>query len=568
MTGMRRFLKWTAAFLLLVLLGSAWSLDTWGAIKESDVFLDANWKYAGETSVFQATGWLQAVCSTDDYIICLENYDNNKTNPDTLIAFYKNPYDEDGNPVQQYSYAKHITEMDYEHGNGMTYDTVRNEIVIAGGRAINKANTGCIFIVDGDTLKFKRKVKATDEGRVAAIDYWKDKDQYVLMIGNKKNEFKFVITDADFNPIDTIEDVDISAGNAFQDFCISGDYIISIPFMKRTGKDDVLQVYSISEKRLMGTYSLQMEDEDTYVEPESICEIEPGKLLIGSALKDPSRIAFYTTRVDSAFSVTTNVEHGTVTSSQKVVDQGTDFTVKYTPDENYELSSVIVDGAYLDINEYPNEYVFPNLQENHEIIIDFTEIPVYPVETLVQNGTIDGEVQVRRDKNVTIHYEPDAHYELSKLLVDGQEVDTQDHETEYTLENVQGPVTFEAVFEEVPSFSVTTEVENGQITPTVEKIYRDESCTIQYEADEDYEAAHILVDGEELEDVTVGELREYTFEDIQGPHKIKVVYQWKYLPLVILGIFWLAAWLIAIQALKLERRRRSRRGRKKEESKK
>ena len=85
-----------AVFLLAALLPAA---EVKGAIKESDVFLDANWTYAGETSVFQATGWLQAVCATDDYIICLENYDNSKTDPDTLIAFYKNPYDENGNPV-------------------------------------------------------------------------------------------------------------------------------------------------------------------------------------------------------------------------------------------------------------------------------------------------------------------------------------------------------------------------------------------------------------------------------------------------------------------------------------
>lgn len=564
MKGRKQFFRLGAVLALCLSFLAITPMEALGAIKESDVFLDANWTYAGETSVFEATGWLQSVCSTEDYIICLENYDSKKTNPDTLIAFYKNPYDENGNPVQQYSYAKHVTDKDYEHGNGMTYDPVRNRIVIAGGHALKKKNKGCIFIADGTSLEYQETVKVTEEGRVAAIDYWKDKDEYILLIGTDEDEFQFVITDADFNPIDTIDNVDYSAGNTFQDFCISGDYIISIPFMKRTGKDDVLQVYSIPEKRLLGTYSLQMEDEDTYVEPESICEIEPGKLLIGSALTNPSRIAFYTTRVESAFSVTTTVEHGTVTDSQKVVDQGTDFTVKYTPDENYELSSIVVDGEAKDIEEYPNEYVFHNLQENHEILIDFTEIPEYPIETRVENGTIDGDVTVRRDKNVTIHFEPEEHHELSELLVDGEPVEIVGNETEYTLENVQGPMVLEAIFTEVPSYSIRTEVKNGQITPTVEKIYRDEDCTISYQGEKDYQVAHILVDGEELEDVTLEQLEEYTFENIQGPHKITVVYQWVYLPFVILVAFWLVAWFIAIQALKLERRRKSRRARRRE----
>lgn len=554
-----------AVFLLAALLPAA---EVKGAIKESDVFLDANWTYAGETSVFQATGWLQAVCATDDYIICLENYDNSKTDPDTLIAFYKNPYDENGNPVEQYSYAKHITEMDYEHGNGMTYDPVRNEIVIAGGRAINKSNTGCIFIVDGDTLEFKRKVKVTDEGRVNAIAYWEDKDQYIMLIGNSDNEFKFILTDTEFNVLNTLMEADISAGNAFQDFCISGDYIISIPFMKRTGKEDVLHVYSISERRLLGTYSLQMEDEDTYVEPESICEIEPGVLLIGSALKDPSRIAFYTTKVEAAFSVRTTVEHGTVTSSQKVLDQGTDFTVRYTPDENYELSSVTVDGVELDIAEYPNEYVFSNLQENHEIIIEFTEIPQYTIETSAENGTIDEAVQVRRGKSGTVHFEPEEHYELARLLVDGQEVEITGDETEYTFEDVQTSHTLQAVFEEIPTYTVETEVRNGTISPTVEEIYRDEGCTVSYQGKKGYEVAHVLVDGEELEDVTAEQLSEYTFENIQKSHKITVIYQWRYLPLIILVVFWLTAWVVAVQAMKLERKRRRRKKYRKEENSK
>ncbi len=541
------------AFILLCVFGNT---TVFAAIKESDVFLDANWSYVGATSVFQADGWLQALCATEDYLICMENASNTSSAPDTLIAFYKNNYDENGNPVEQFSYAKHITEMDYEHGNGMTYDPVRNEVVIAGGKALQPENTGCIFIVDADTLQFKRKVHVTDEGRVAAIDYWKDTGQYILLIGSDDNVFKFVITDTDFQVLDTIESVDTSAGNTFQDFCISGDYIISIPFMKRTGLADTLQVYSIPEKRLAGTYSLQLEDEDIYVEPESICEIEPGRLLIGSTLKDTSQIAFYTTRVESAFSVTTQVEHGTVTDSQRVVDQGTDFTVKYTPDENYELSSVTVDGEEVDITEYPNEYVFPNLQENHRIHIRFTEIPQFAIETVVHNGSIDAPLLVREGKEGVVHYQPREHYALERILVDGQEAEITGNETGYTFSEVRKAHTIEVFFAEVPVYEITAEAKNGTITPAVGSVYQGEDYVVQYEGKLGCVPAHILIDGEEQEDVTSEELSEYHFQDVQESHRIEVVYQWKYLPLLILAAFWLVAWCVAMQALKLERRRR------------
>ena len=77
-------------------------------IKEADVFLDSNWTYAGESTPFADGGWLQAICDTENYIIGVENASNTNSDPDTLVAFYKNDYDENGNPVQQFSYAKHV----------------------------------------------------------------------------------------------------------------------------------------------------------------------------------------------------------------------------------------------------------------------------------------------------------------------------------------------------------------------------------------------------------------------------------------------------------------------------
>lgn len=92
--------------------------------------------------------------------------------------------------------------------------------------------------MDSETLGYIEKVKIAEKGRVSAVDYWEKNDQFVFLIGVTQTSFKFVITDRDFNVLDEFAGVDSSAGNTFQDFCISGDYIISIPFMKRTAEDD------------------------------------------------------------------------------------------------------------------------------------------------------------------------------------------------------------------------------------------------------------------------------------------------------------------------------------------
>ena len=101
------------------------------ALKTSDLETVA-WNTVAETSMIDENGWLQSMCATDQYIVCLINGSKKTTEPDTLIAFYRNTTDASGNPVEQYSYAFHVTETDYEHGNGMTYNPNTQEIAIAG----------------------------------------------------------------------------------------------------------------------------------------------------------------------------------------------------------------------------------------------------------------------------------------------------------------------------------------------------------------------------------------------------------------------------------------------------
>ena len=60
-------------------------------------------------------------------------------------GFYKGSTDENGNEVRPYSYAKSVTEMDYEHGNGMAYNPYTRELVIAGGRNLSPENKGCLL---------------------------------------------------------------------------------------------------------------------------------------------------------------------------------------------------------------------------------------------------------------------------------------------------------------------------------------------------------------------------------------------------------------------------------------
>ena len=76
-------------------------VDTSAKIKEVSALENPQWTMVGQIGVTQAEGWPQSMCVTDKYIVCFENTSNKDDEPDTLLAFYKNDYDENGNPVEK-----------------------------------------------------------------------------------------------------------------------------------------------------------------------------------------------------------------------------------------------------------------------------------------------------------------------------------------------------------------------------------------------------------------------------------------------------------------------------------
>ena len=249
MKQIRRFIMFF--LFLFFILQIAYPLGIQAAVQTS-ALENAQWNTVAQTSIIDEKGWLQSMCVTDQYIVCLINASRNGTDPDTLVALYRNTTDADGNPVKQYSYAFHVTEMDYEHGNGMTYNPNTREIAIAGLFTNNKENRGAVFIVDADTLRFKRKVQVGD-GRwnYFGIDYVPETDQYVLM-ANRPADYSFVFTDSNFQITKTMNLGLSSSRSSFQDFCVTGDSIISLPYMQRDGFMNVVDVYSISQQSRVG----------------------------------------------------------------------------------------------------------------------------------------------------------------------------------------------------------------------------------------------------------------------------------------------------------------------------
>lgn len=520
-------------------------------IQTPDSLEDLQWDYKHEVS-YIGRGWIQSTCVTDQYIICFQNKNNKNSKPDTLIAFYKNDTDAQGNPVVQYSYAMHVTEMDYEHGNGMTYNPNTNEIYITTGPLVNKENSGNIYVVDGDTLMYKRTIKMGDGSiNYNFIAYSEDRNQYILQTDGTGGEI-FHIADENFNIVDTIEDLPDLGDRFFQDFCVSGDYILSISHSGTVRNENYVEVYSISQKAYLGNYYLNLSGGERKQEVESICEISPGVLVVAAGISDPRRLRFYEAKVPAIFDIQTQVINGTITESTSSAPGDQDYTVSFEPEKNYELTDLLVDGEPVDFEPDQREYTFEGLDGDHTIEAIFGKIPKYKITTKVEHGTITKSKKVYRDRSFKVSYTPDTHYELSAILIDGQEIELEGYENGYEFTNIQGKHTIEVRFSEIPSWKITTKVKNGQITESVNKAYRDTTQAVSYEPDEDYMLFSVKVDGERVDAAKYA--TEYVFSNIHGPHTIEVTYIWKYTPVCL--IILLVALLMVLFGVRLHVKRK------------
>lgn len=350
-------------------------------------FADASWEMVAEHPLLGSTGVVQSVCATEDYIICIENYNDLTTDPDVVSAYYKNDTDKDGNPVTQYSLALQVQDADYAHANGMAYNPVTHEILVSGYSSPDASNFGCIFRLDPDTLEQKERVQISDSYNILGIGYLPSTGGYLIQT-DTNGGYSFKILDASFQVVDDwgTYPFDFYMEN-FQDLCVSGDLFFIFPLTMHLGIGNFLQTYSISQKTLLSDDAVDFGFSDDIVsnEPEGLCETNPGEFIaiVNLQKSDGTRLLrLYRTRVPYLFHISTSsAEHGSVSESGDV-SRGEEKTISYTADSGYRLAKLSVDGSYLPVTEYPDSYTFSDVQADHTLAVTFEPISTAtPTET-------------------------------------------------------------------------------------------------------------------------------------------------------------------------------------------
>ncbi len=281
---MKRGVHFIALFSIVV-LWCIWNgnpLEVHAEIASDDAFEGVTWEKIFEDDIEGPRGVIQSICATENYIICIENYEDSTEKADIIKAYYRNDKDVHGNPVEKYSLAKRVVERSYEHGNGMAYNPNTGEIAVALYTHLEPENRGCIFLMDSETLSFKRKLKVADDYNILGIGYDEEKDRYIIQT-NVDGGYSFKILDSQFQIVEDLGEYEGTAkGNNFQDLCVSGDYIINFPLTLGMGIGDYINVYSISRRALVSDPQLDFQLGDVSSdEPESICELEPGVFIAG-----------------------------------------------------------------------------------------------------------------------------------------------------------------------------------------------------------------------------------------------------------------------------------------------
>jgi hypothetical protein len=206
--------------------------------------------------------------------------------------------------------------------------------------------------------------------------------------------------------------------------------------------------------------------------------------------------------------------NGSISPSGAVsVNYGANQTFTITPNANYDVADVLVDGVSAGAM---TSYTFTGVTVGHTIVASFTIKKAGITASAGANGTISpsGTLILNYGANQTYTITPNTGYHIADVQVDGASVGAV---TTYTFTNVTAPHTITAGFA-INTFTITaTAGSNGSITPSG-------PVTVNYGANQAFTIAPAST-GYYITDVTVdtvsaGAVAGYTFSNVTANHTI------------------------------------------------
>ncbi|MDF9867759.1 hypothetical protein OKW22_001337 [Bacilli bacterium PM5-3] len=196
----------------------------------------------------------------------------------------------------------------------------------------------------------------------------------------------------------------------------------------------------------------------------------------------------------SPFMITTSAIKGTITPPTPI-NQGENKTIAYSPNDGYEVKSIIVDGNSVDKQTYKNSYSFTNVSSNHSINVEFKK-KKFNIDTHVDNGTITKKSTIEYGNNKTVKYLPNIGYQIKSIIVDGNYVDKKTFEKSYVFSNIKSHHSISVKYEK-KFYTIKTSSLNGEITSST-NVEHGKNKKIYFKPNDGYSTGSIVVNEKEI----------------------------------------------------------------------
>ena len=190
---------------------------------------------------------------------------------------------------------------------------------------------------------------------------------------------------------------------------------------------------------------------------------------------------------------------GTVTADKLEAITGEDVTLTITPDTNYHLSALYVNGNVVSVGE--SGTVVVKMVKTGLIVSGVFAKKRAPITvTDTKGGTIYATptTDAAIGEEVEIFVSPDDGYELDKLLVNGEETEVDSEGYAYAT-MVEGGLTITATWKELAKAITIAPSTNGTVTANKEKAAVGENVTFTISPAEGYHLESFKVNGTEVE---------------------------------------------------------------------
>lgn len=226
-----------------------------------------------------------------------------------------------------------------------------------------------------------------------------------------------------------------------------------------------------------------------------------GKLMASNVTEDITLDVVFAEISKCALDVT--IPHGSYTADPAGLSymEGTQVTVTLTPEINWEITAVTLNGTALTLTE-DNKYTF-TITEDSKLVAEMENL----IKTVTVNKTGEGRTtqsneSVLKGDDVLFTVFPADGWRLKSAELNGKDVMAQiDEDGVLMVSSVTEDITLDVVFEKIPEYTLTVpEISHGSFTVSpAGPTYREGTeVTVSVSAGENWVVSSVVLNGREL----------------------------------------------------------------------